>query len=332
MLWAVHIPDGVLTEPWLIGGFVLAAAVALASVIVSQFRDEDIPRVALLTAAFFVASLIHVRIPPTSVHLLLNGLLGVVLGWQAAIAIPIGLFLQAALFNHGGFTTLGVNSCVMVLPALLAWGIFNGVLRLPGVRRSGFRAALVVLSMLLWVLSAFYGCALLVHSHSGQETRLDLAWANRIVFHPATIAVSVMLAALVAHLERRLGNGPEFPLGLLVGETAVLVTILLNCAVLAWGGQEDWHTLAVLALVAHLPIAVAEGVLVGFVVVFLARVKPELLGWTNAMEDTAAVPRDRALDGRPAHALLSDCSSPPCPALERPGDLRSVRSGQGASS
>lgn len=33
-----------------------------------------------MTAAFFVASLIHVPIGPTSVHLLLNGLLGVVVG------------------------------------------------------------------------------------------------------------------------------------------------------------------------------------------------------------------------------------------------------------
>src|SRR5215472_7840694 len=131
MLWAVHIPDSVLTEPWLIGGFIVATALALLAVFVGRLRDEDIPRVALLTAAFFIASLIHVRIPPTSAHLLLNGLLGVILGWQVALAIPIGLFLQAALFNHGGFTTLGINSCVMVLPALLAWVLFQSLRRVP---------------------------------------------------------------------------------------------------------------------------------------------------------------------------------------------------------
>ena len=331
MLWAVHIPDGVLTEPWLIGGFVLAALLGLVSFAIARVRDEDIPRIALLTAAFFVASLIHVRIPPTSVHLLLNGLLGVILGWQAAIAIPLGLFLQAVLFNHGGFTTWGVNSCIMVLPALLAWAAFNGVRRFPGVRRPGVRAALVVLSMLLWVLSAMYGCAVLAQSHTGRLTDLDMSWANHIVLHPVTIAGTVLLAALMAHLERRLGNGPEFPLGLFVGELAVLATILLNCAVLVWGGHEDWHTLALITLLAHLPIAVIEGVVLGFVIAFLARVKPELLGWPSAVSGTEAIPRGVGPSGRSAHALVSDNGYPPCPALERPGDLRSVQSGQGAS-
>ena len=37
----------------------------------------------LLGAAFFVASLIHVPIGFSSAHLILNGLLGVVLGWAA---------------------------------------------------------------------------------------------------------------------------------------------------------------------------------------------------------------------------------------------------------
>ena len=84
-LLAVHISDGVLTWPWLLGGFVLAGLVDAMAMY--KVRDEEIPRIALMTAAFFVASLIHVPIGPTSVHLLLNGLLGVVVGrphWQSS--------------------------------------------------------------------------------------------------------------------------------------------------------------------------------------------------------------------------------------------------------
>src|SRR5919198_257382 len=103
LLWAVHISDGVLTLPWLTGGFALAALLAVWGA--WRIRDEEIPQVAVLTAAFFVASLIHVREGPTSVHLLLNGLVGVVLGWRAAVAIPVGLAMQVALLGHGGFTT-----------------------------------------------------------------------------------------------------------------------------------------------------------------------------------------------------------------------------------
>src|SRR5438270_4021392 len=135
--WAVHISDGVLTGPWLAAGFAGAALLLWSACY--RVRDDEIPRIALLTSAFFVASLIHIRVGPTSVHLLLNGLVGAVLGRRAALAIPVGLFLQAALLGHGGLTTLGVNSCVLALPALLAWQLFGLLRRVPWVRRPWFR-------------------------------------------------------------------------------------------------------------------------------------------------------------------------------------------------
>src|SRR5271155_732782 len=101
MLWAVHISDGVLSTPWLLGGF--ACAAILLWLAARSIRDEEIPRVAILTAAFFVSSLIHIRVPPTSIHLLLVGMVGVLLGPRAPLAIFIGLILQAALLQHGGF-------------------------------------------------------------------------------------------------------------------------------------------------------------------------------------------------------------------------------------
>src|SRR5204863_9158826 len=117
MLFAVHISDGVLTWPWLVGGFALAAPLLWAGA--WRLRDDEIPRVAILTAAFFISSLIHIRIGPTSIHLLLSGLVGVVLGPRAGLAIGVGLVLQVLLIQHGGYGTLGINTCVMALPALL---------------------------------------------------------------------------------------------------------------------------------------------------------------------------------------------------------------------
>src|SRR5437868_12150512 len=114
---AVHISDGVLPLGWQVGGFAVAAL--LVAVGLWRLAETEIPRLALFTAAFFVASLIHLRVGPTSVHLLLNGLVGVVLGWRSGLAVAVGLLLQATLIGHGGFTALGVNTCVMTLPALL---------------------------------------------------------------------------------------------------------------------------------------------------------------------------------------------------------------------
>ena len=97
----------------------------MVTVTAKKLDTDKLPRVAVMTAVFFVASLIHVPVGPTSVHLILSGLIGIILGPLAISAILVGLILQALLFQHGGLTTLGVNTLVMALPALAAWGLFR---------------------------------------------------------------------------------------------------------------------------------------------------------------------------------------------------------------
>ncbi|MDS4073704.1 MAG: energy-coupling factor ABC transporter permease, partial [Defluviicoccus sp.] len=99
-----HIPDGVLSAPVLIGA---AAATAVGvAIALKRLDSERIPQTAVLTAVFFVASLVHIPIGPTSVHPLLSGLMGLVLGWAAVPAVLVGLVLQAAFFGFGGITVL----------------------------------------------------------------------------------------------------------------------------------------------------------------------------------------------------------------------------------
>ncbi len=124
----MHIPDGILPAAVCFGGYATTGAVTWYSLRKINQKDdprEGIPKASLLTAAFFVASWIHIPIPPSSVHLVLNGLLGVVLGYYAFPAILIGLFFQAVMFQHGGLTTLGVNATMMGMPALLAYHLFR---------------------------------------------------------------------------------------------------------------------------------------------------------------------------------------------------------------
>ncbi|MEM7798979.1 MAG: cobalt transporter CbiM [Chloroflexota bacterium] len=124
----MHIPDGILPAAVAAGGYVVAGALtayAMRQVNRSENAQEQIPKVALLTAAFFVASLIHIPIPPTSVHPLLAGLMGALLGWFSVPAIVIGLLLQALMFGHGGLTSLGVNAVIMAVPALVAHFVFQ---------------------------------------------------------------------------------------------------------------------------------------------------------------------------------------------------------------
>jgi cobalt/nickel transport system permease protein len=278
---AVHISDGVLTWPWLAGGFALAGLLVAGAMV--RVRDEEIPRIALMTAAFFVASLIHVPIGPTSVHLLLNGLLGVIVVRRSPLAVLLGLTLQAVLFGHGGFTTIGVNTCVMSLPALGAAWLF-GTLRI-GTRYAWFRAGLVVVSVLIWMLCLVYSIALFWLSRATGLNNIAWGSAAVVAFQPAVLLIAAILATMAAWMESRLGHASEFPAGLLVGMTAVLATLALNAAALLWGGAEDWHSIVLLVFVVHLPIAVVEGVILGFAVGFLARVKPEMLGGLSDEEE-----------------------------------------------
>jgi len=124
----MHIPDGILPVSVTAAGYAATAAVTWYSVRKINQKEnprQDIPKASLLTAAFFVASWIHIPVPPASVHLVLNGLLGAVLGYFAFPAILIGLFFQAVMFQHGGLTTLGVNAIIMGFPTIIAHHIFR---------------------------------------------------------------------------------------------------------------------------------------------------------------------------------------------------------------
>ncbi len=130
----MHIVDGALSNPVVIGGAVMAAGgIALG---LRKLDVDRIPAAGVLAATFFVASLIKVPIGVSSVHLIMNGLAGLILGWAAFPALFVGLLLQAVFFGFGGVTVLGVNLVLIALPAVVVH-----YLCLPGVQRSTPRVA-----------------------------------------------------------------------------------------------------------------------------------------------------------------------------------------------
>ncbi|NKN34484.1 cobalt transporter CbiM [Marichromatium bheemlicum] len=153
----MHIVDGVLAMPVLLG----SAGLALVGVGLGLrgLDETTIARTGLLTAAFFSISLLHIPLGPTSTHLLLTGLMGLLLGWAVFPAICVALLLQALLFGYGGLTVLGANTLNLALPALLV-GLGGRALlaRLP---RAASSWALLSLGAAVGAL-AFIGSALLV--------------------------------------------------------------------------------------------------------------------------------------------------------------------------
>ncbi len=210
----MHIPDGILTPQVVIGGYVTAAALTAFSLRkINQQPDPEanMPKAALMTAAFFVASWVHIPVPPTSVHLVLNGILGVVLGWYAVPAILVGLFLQAVMFQHGGLTTLGVNTTMLGIPALLAFGIFN------------LRNRFMLTGSIYTNIFAFLGGAV----------GLGLS---------AFIAFTLLVTSIPTYID-------------VATERAAITTLTI----------------------AHLPLAVIEGVFTVLIISFLLRVRPDMV-------------------------------------------------------
>ena len=143
----MHISEGILSAPVLISGGALAAA---GTAIGLKKLDYDrIAQAGILAAAFFVASLIHVPVGPANAHLILNGLVGLLLGWAAFPAILVALVLQAILFQFGGITALGVNTMIMALPAVLCYIVCSpflqkkSALALPAAFACGFLSVLL---------------------------------------------------------------------------------------------------------------------------------------------------------------------------------------------
>jgi len=191
-----HIPDGILSLPVLAAGAGLAAGgVALA---LRRLDDRAIPRVAILSSAFFVASLISVPVGPSSVHLLLSGLMGVMLGIAIFPAVLVALALQAVLFGFGGLTTLGVNTITIALP-----GAFAGAVLGPAIRRTAapWRAALFAAVAAVFSVLATGGLVALAIALSAPEFT-PAARVLLVTYLPLALAEGAVTAAITFFLAR----------------------------------------------------------------------------------------------------------------------------------
>lgn len=195
MLWAVHIADGILAPAWLNCGLVVVGLMLVIGC--WHLTEEQIARTGVFTAVLFIASLIHPPIPGAKVHLLLNGLAGILLGRQVGLAIPIALILQALLFSHGGIYTLGVNCTTIGVPALIVALLFVALRKFVGLNKRWKRYLIggslgglgVVLTLMLYYLVLRFG------SLEGEDLQ---ALANiAFVLHIPVLVIEIIISALL---------------------------------------------------------------------------------------------------------------------------------------
>ncbi|RXJ56198.1 cobalt transporter CbiM [Candidatus Marinarcus aquaticus] len=119
----MHIADGVLTLE-------ATAAVSAVSIYVlykalKEIPEEKITLTAACSAMFFLASFIHIPLGVTQIHLLLVGVIGVLIGRSAFLAIAVALILQALLLGYGGMVSVGVNLFIMAAPAWIVYELYR---------------------------------------------------------------------------------------------------------------------------------------------------------------------------------------------------------------
>ena len=170
----MHLADGVLNLSTLaISTACSAVGIALG---LRRVTPQTLPVAALFAAVFFVVGTIHVPIGIGSVHLILNGLIGLLLGWLAFPVIFVALLLHALLFSFGGFAVLGANTLLLAAPAVFAHYVLRPLLRNTNPSRSkllfagtlaatiGITGAVVLAATMLWTTgqSALLGLIVLI--------------------------------------------------------------------------------------------------------------------------------------------------------------------------
>lgn len=192
----MHISEGVLSTPVLLAGAAFAAGGIWLGL--RRLTPEKTVLCGVLAAVFFLASLIHVPIGPGNAHLILNGLLGILLGWAVFPTLLVALALQALLFQFGGLTTLGVNICSMGFAGLLArWAFYRLYAFLPNyfaLPVAGFTGGFLGVG-----LAAFFASLALWLSGDGFHAPASLLFMAHI---PVMLAEGVLTALTIVVLAR----------------------------------------------------------------------------------------------------------------------------------
>ena len=175
----MHISEGVLSAPVLVSGGILAAAGTAIGL--KKIDYDHLAQVGILSATFFVASLVHVPIGPSSVHLIMNGIVGLLLGWAAFPAILVALLLQGVFFQFGGITTLGVNTIIMALPAVICYYLFAPLLHKD--RK--------------FLLLAGFGCGFCAVLFGGVVVGLALIFTEENFFKVAMLVVTAHIPVMI---------------------------------------------------------------------------------------------------------------------------------------
>lgn len=180
-LLAMHIPDGFLSIPVALVGWILLITLVVIALRQTreQFQDRQVPLMGILAAFVFAAQMINFPVAGgTSGHLLGGALVAILLGpWASVLVMTSVLGVQALLFQDGGLLAIGFNAFNMgVIAAFTGYAAYRLIRRFLGQGR-GVQLAAAALGA--WLSVEFAAIA----------TALELAFSNT---SPLSVALPTM--------------------------------------------------------------------------------------------------------------------------------------------
>ncbi|MGE5619963.1 MAG: energy-coupling factor ABC transporter permease [Sphingomonadaceae bacterium] len=243
----MHIPDGVMPL-WIVAtGWALTAGLLAVAVRTLQrpTAERRLPLLGVMSALMLVG--MSVEIVPIGYHLNLTVITGILLGPALGFIAAFLVNLVLALIGHGGITVAGLNTIVSGVEVLLGYYLFRGLRTLwgdgPGIR---WEAGITTLIALIT------GSLLMIGIVGISNVNPAVAAPESGAVDPGTLSFRNPFGAGVLRVEAL-----ERP------ETAQSRTELATFATLVLGlGLPGW---------------VIESLVTGFLVGYLALVRPDLV-------------------------------------------------------
>lgn len=271
----LHIPDGVLPFwLWLAGWLVTLLIVTVAGKIAERADiRRRVPLLAVVSALMLVA--MSSEIVPLAYHVNLTVIGGVLLGPVLSIIGAFIVEIVLAMLGHGGVTVLGLNTVLIASEMIVGWALFRGGIRLAGrgrVRPVAFGATVVTLALTTTALVGIVslGGPAATARESGALDPATLRFQN-------PFAQGVFSVGLFGGGESPDGTGDVPDAGLASDRglsTERFAAVVYTLGPLGWA---------------------LEGLLTGWVLGYVARVRPGLLWNMRAERATPRQPGDKGV-------------------------------------
>jgi len=210
----MHIPDGFLSSPASIGAAVVSVG-SLAAAVRKKMADgeleQQIPKMAVLSAFIFAAQMINFPVAGgTSGHLLGGALAAILLGWPTAMLVMTTVvIIQCLGFYDGGLWVLGANLLNMaVLAPLVGYGVYRVINSWSGGR---VESLAIILAGWLSVLTAAFAATVEISLFSN-TVPFNLAFPAMMFWHFFIgIGEGLISMAVVSFVRRTGADSLEIP-------------------------------------------------------------------------------------------------------------------------